>query len=367
MLLDVIKEKINDRGDLPFIDFMQIALYHPDGGYYTSSLPKLGKHGDFVTAPEISYLFGFSVANEIKNIIINLDNPVIFEFGAGTGKLCVDILTQLEKLNSLPEEYRILEVSGHLRAVQENLIKEKIPHLANLIKWETYWPEAPFTGVIIANEVLDAMPVNRFFKLSKALQESYITLNENNDLIEVFKDSNNVKLIQHVNRFLDNELENYKSEVNLFIDDWIAKCNEILAEGIMLLFDYGFANHEFYHPDRKEGTLMCHFQHKSHPNPLVNVGQQDITAHVNFTHVANAAFNVGFRVAGFTNQASFLINNNILDILLENKDETINSKQSLKKLLQANEMGELFKVIALTKNFDLELNGFKLNDKRASL
>ena len=161
----------------------------------------------------------------------------------------------------------------------------------------------------------------------------------------------------------------YQSEANLFIDDWFKQCHAILDTGALILIDYGFPRHEYYHPERHQGTLMCHYQHRTHPDPLIHLGEQDITAHVDFTHVAEAAFNAGFDVAGYTNQASFLIANGLLGLLsnIDNERERIHQQQAVKQLLQPHEMGELFKVIALTKNIDYPLNGFQWQDKRASL
>lgn len=366
-LVDLIKEKIKNKAPIPFADFMHMALYNPEFGYYNSNLKKLGSDGDFITAPELTPVFGYTLANQFKDILKTLHKPIIFEFGAGLGKLCVDVLTYLEKINLLPDEYHILEVSGYLKSEQQKLIKNKIPHLANRVKWLTKWPEEPFQGVVIANEVLDAMPVNRFIKDKEDLYEIYISVNKNGDLIEEVKPCGNQRLKEHVSDFIKEDLIAYKSEVNLFIDDWILKCHSMLSAGMVFILDYGFPAHEYYHLDRKDGTLMCHYKHQAHPNPLINIGEQDITAHVNFTHVANAAYNAGFHIAGYTNQAAFLLGNDILNIAEKEFSNDIKVKQALKILLQPNEMGELFKVIALAKNLDLELNGFKLNDKRVSL
>ncbi|MDF1756767.1 MAG: SAM-dependent methyltransferase [Legionellaceae bacterium] len=365
--MNLVKTEIKNKGPITFADFMQIALYNPESGYYSSGMENIGASGDFTTAPEISYLFGYALANQCRDVLKHCDNGVIFEFGAGSGKLCVDILTKLENLQSLPDRYYILEVSGNLKRRQQQFIEKSIPHLSGKVVWLEKWPEEPFQGVILANEILDAMPVNRFIKNEESLYEIHISLNDNDELVETAEPCINNRLKKHVATYVADELSPYKSEVNLFMDDWIAEIYGMLEVGAVFILDYGFPTHEYYHPDRSEGTIMCHYQHKAHPNPLLHIGEQDISAHVNFTHLAEAAFNVGFRVAGYTNQASFLLGNDILELLQNSEDESVNTKQNLKTLLLPSEMGELFKVIGLTKQLDIDLSGFKLNDKRASL
>lgn len=368
-LFEHLCERIQQRGALPFSEFMQEALYQPSLGYYTAGLQKFGKHGDFITAPELTPLFGQTLANQCQQILATLTAPIIFEFGAGSGQLCVDVLTHLERLNCLPDEYHILEVSSNLQHRQRALITLKIPHLAHKVRWLTRWPTTSFCGVVIANEVLDAMPVERFLQTADGLLESFVTLNAHNELTEAFMPCTNPRLLAHVQTVLPPDLVPYQSEANLFIDDWLKQCHAMLDIGAIFLLDYGFPRHEYYHPDRTQGTLMCHYQHRAHTNALAHLGEQDITAHVDFTHVADAAMAAGFHVAGYTNQASFLLANDLLSLLagIVDEREHVQSQQAVKQLVLPNEMGELFKVIALTKHLDLALNGFQLNDKRVSL
>lgn len=354
---------------MPFAEFMQLALYHPEFGYYSAGLQKFGRQGDFVTAPELTPLFGQTLANQALQVLQTLTTPILFEFGAGSGRLCVDILQHLESLDCLPFAYQILEVSTDLRLRQMALVDKEIPHLANRIHWLNQWPTEAFEGVIIANEVLDAMPVQRFLQTQSGISESYISLDSREQLTEIFKPCTNQRLLSYLEKSFPGDIFPYLSEANLFIDGWIAECSKMLSRGAMILIDYGFPRHEYYHPDRNQGTLMCHYQHQAHPDPLQNIGDQDITAHVDFTHVAEAACDAGFQVDGFTNQAAFLLSNDILN-LLERCPEGLNrikAQQAIKQLIQPDEMGELFKVIALTKNLDLDLAGFQLHDKRVSL
>lgn len=367
-IIHTLQAKLAEQ-DLPFVEFMHHALYAPCEGYYSSGLQKLGKQGDFVTAPELTPLFGKTLANQCQQIMMTLKSPSILEFGAGTGALCVALLEQLEALHCLPEAYYILEVSADLRARQQELVKQAIPHLADKVIWLDNWPQNPFTGVVLANEVLDAMPVHRFMHTEQGILESFVHLNEQQQLSEVFKPCDNQRLLDYIQDRLDLESTPYLSEVNLFIDDWIKNIYGMMQQGVVLLIDYGFPRHEYYHPDRSQGTLMCHYQHRSHAEPLLHPGEQDITAHVDFTHVAEAGQQAGFHVAGYTNQASFLLANGLLSLIntLDNEVERIKANQAIKQLTLPSEMGELFKVIALNKNMEINLNGFQLLDKRVSL
>jgi len=367
-LIQTLKTHLKQVHEIPFVEFMQCALYSPAEGYYSSGLQKLGSQGDFTTAPELTPLFGQVIANQCQQILTQVESPTLFEYGAGTGRLCADILKHLEQQNCLPEKYFILEVSANLRHRQQEWIKQEIPHLAHLVTWLDSWPDQAFNGVILANEVLDAMPIHRFMLSDEGVLESYITLDAQNELIETFKPSQNERLITYVKERLTLQSP-YLSEVNLFLDDWISNNYRILNQGAVLLIDYGFPRHEYYHSDRKQGTLMCHYHHHAHTNPLEHPGEQDITAHVDFTHVAEAGQTAGFHIAGYTNQASFLLSNGLLSLMssIENKHEQIKETQAVKQLIQPSEMGELFKVIALTKNLDIDLNGFQLHDKRVSL
>lgn len=367
-ILHTVQAQLRQQ-DLPFVEFMHLALYAPREGYYSSDLQKLGKQGDFITAPELTPLFGKTLANQCQQIMRMLDAPAILEFGAGSGALCVALLEQLALLNCLPEAYYIMEVSANLRHRQAELIQQKIPQLADKVRWLDRWPETPFNGVVLANEVLDAMPVHRFLYSEQGIMESYVSLDEQQQLHEVFKPCENARLVAYIQQRLSLESTPYLSEVNLFIDDWIANIYRILKQGVVLLIDYGFPRHEYYHPDRQQGTLMCHYQHHSHPHPLLHPGEQDITAHVDFTHVAEAGQQAGFHVAGYTNQAAFLLANGLLSLVntLDNEVEQLKAKQAIKQLTQPSEMGELFKVIALNKDMDIALNGFQLLDKRVSL
>lgn len=365
-----IHDWVKNNQPVRFVDFMQQALYSPQGGYYASSAPKLGRQGDFITAPELTPLFGYALANQCMEILANLKQANILEFGAGTGRLCVDILTALEHHKALPSHYFILEVSGSLKATQQHTINQAIPHLAERVHWLTAWPET-FTGVMLANEVLDAMPVHRFQYDQNKLWESFISVNDQGELQEKWQQMETGELSRYIEQDIlsINLPQPYCSEVNWLAKGWINQIATCLKQGVLIAIDYGFPRHEYYHPDRRSGTLMCHHQHHSHPDFLHNPGEQDVTAHVDFTMIAETAHESDLHVAGFTNQAAFLVNNGLLSLNSQITDEMVLVQQSkaINFLTHPAEMGELFKVITLAKGIDFPLSGFALFDKRASL
>jgi SAM-dependent MidA family methyltransferase len=366
-LAKTLQQMIQKQKRISFAELMQVALYAPQEGYYSSMKPKFGPSGDFITAPELSPLFGKTLASQCQQIFACLSQPSLLEFGAGSGALCVDLMRQLEVLQALPQNYFILELSSSLRHLQKETIAAKIPHLQHKIHWLSQLPKN-FEGVVIANEVLDAMPVHRFMQTDQGIKESFIGLDADGQLIEEFLPCHNERLLNHIQTKLPQLDAPYLSEVNLFLDGWLKALAECIEKAAVLLIDYGFPRREYYHPDRSCGTLMCHYQHQAHTHFLEHLGEQDLTAHVDFTHVAEAGQDAGFEVAGYTNQASFLLANGLLS-LLDDLDEIslFKEKQALKQLTLPHEMGELFKVMALTKQLDLDLQGFLLNDKRVSL
>lgn len=366
---EFFKQKIQSMSPCPFHEFMQMALYDAQFGYYTTKEHVLGASGDFVTAPELSCLFGATLAKQIAEVFNHMPQHNILELGAGSGRLCVDVLTALEARDIMPHHYYILEVSANLRAKQQALIASALPHLQDKVRWLDTWPQ-DFVGAVVANEVLDAMPVHRFMWSQGDVFESHVTWDEQrHQLKEIFLPSKNdllIKAVHALNLPLDNL---YCSEINLWLSGWLSGIYQSIHQGVLFLFDYGFPRHEYYHKDRNQGTLMCHERHRAHPDFLYRPGLQDITAHVDFTHVAEEAHALGFGILGYTHQAGFLLSNGILEQLAEVTDERQYQRyvQDLKLLLQSHEMGEIFKVMALGKNFDESLTGFMMYDKRVSL
>jgi SAM-dependent MidA family methyltransferase len=365
-LADLIQKKIEDsHGWIDFATFMQMALYTPNLGYYAGGAKKFGQGGDFVTAPEISPLFAKTLALQAAQVLTP-DDSNILELGAGTGKLAADLLLELKELNNLPDQYFILEVSAYLREIQRETLNKKLSaELFKRVVWLETLPQS-FTGMVLGNEVLDAIPVHLIHHTSQGLQERGVAFE--NEFIWQDIPLKAGQLYDEVSAY---SLPNcYLTEACPAASALVRSLAEMLEKGVILMLDYGFSAREYYHPQRNQGTLMCHYQHYAHSNPLINIGLQDITAHVNFTQIALTCEPISMRVAGYTNQAQFLINCGILDILqqyLPHDSQYIKLAAAAQKLLSPAEMGELFKVIALTKNFDTQLIGFKSGDKTHTL
>ena len=372
-----IKQAINEAGGaIPFVDFMNKALYTPGLGYYSAGFYKFGAEGDFITAPEISPLFSQCLAKQCSQVLAHFDDGIILEFGAGSGIMAANILKELERLNCLPTHYFILEISADLKWQQQKTIRTQVPHLLDRIQWLDSLPREPLQGVILANEVLDAMPVHRFRLDEQDVSELYVSLATFNNspsetsFVWQFLSTHDESLRMAVEALRPSLPIGYVSEMNLTLSAWIQSVANVLATGMVLLIDYGFPSHEYYHSQRDQGTLMCHYRHHVHDNPLILLGLQDITAHVDFTAVAEAALTAGLQVSGYTNQANFLLACGLPDLLsMLNPDETetyLRQTQQAKALILPSEMGELFKAIALTRNLNMPLLGF-VQDERARL
>ena len=345
-LLSQIIAEIKTQGAISFARYMELALYAPGLGYYQNGYQKFGKEGDFVTSPEISPLFSYCLANQCADILSELNGGDILEFGAGSGVMAADILSHLQKINQLPNQYFILELSASLQAQQRETLAAKIPDLLDRVIWLSELPKTPIKGVILANEVLDAMPVN-LFTIQKGIKDLCVTCDDKNTLMFIPRSADYT---------LPSDClfaEGYTSEINLWIPGWIKSVSDSLAKGAAIIIDYGFLQHEYYHPDRSMGTLLCHYRHRTHGDPFFYPGLQDITAHVDFTAVAENAEQNGFSVR-FMNQARFLLENNLLSCVEQCLDEAdektrFQQNQQIRKLTSPNEMGELFKVMILER------------------
>lgn len=353
-LRQLICTQIDRDGALSFAEYMHLCLYAPNLGYYTSGTQKFGQAGDFITAPEVSERFGQCLANQFADILIQLENPIILEIGAGSGRLALDVLTHLQNKNALPERYCILEVSPDLAAKQKSLLQTELPELFSKIIWLEQLPENDFNGIIFGNEVLDALPVHCFAIENNAVFER--TVSHHNQQFVWHKKPADDKLQKEV-RELNLTNTHYHSEINLSLMPWIDDLQKKLNQGVLLFIDYGFPEREFYCEQRNTGTLMCHYRHHAHPDPFVYPGLQDITAHVDFTAVAIAADTLNLSVLGYTTQADFLVHTGI--VTLAEHNPTLKTSQAVQTLTFPHEMGELFKVIALGKNIDLPLCGFE--------
>lgn len=352
-----IIDQINQNGgSISFEKFMHNALYTEGLGYYSSELRKFGETGDFVTAPEISPLFSRCLAHQCVQLFEKGD---ILEFGAGSGEMALNILTELQSLNALPQHYFIVEVSENLKRRQQ----EKLQGFLSQVVWLNQLPER-FEGVVLANEVLDAMPVRKF------------QIGETNEILEYFVTVKNDQfewLLKPADNSLETAVKNlnidfpphYSSEINIFTSGWLKNISEMLINGVVLLIDYGFPQKEYYHLQRDQGTLMCHYRHYTHDDPFFYVGLQDITAHVDFTAIAKGAEQVGFDILGYTSQGDFLLQGGLLQLITNFEELPLQQRlliaQQMKQLTLPHEMGELFKVIALSKNISIQLPAFKNN------
>jgi SAM-dependent MidA family methyltransferase len=374
-LTQFIRQEIEAAGGyISFARYMELALYTPGLGYYSAGSYKFGKQGDFVTAPEISPLFAQCVAKQCQQILTALGSGDILELGAGSGKLAGDLLCTLEQLGCLPQHYFILEISGELRARQQQWLTSTCPHLLSRVTWLDRLPEIPIKGVIFANEVMDAMPVHCFQTDDNGIQERCVTIQH--DLFDwQIMPPTTPALLQQIQAIQAIQEEcplppGYRSEINLLLSSWIQTLALTLEQGIILLSDYGYGRREYYHPDRSTGTLMCYYQHHYHSDPFKLIGLQDITAHVDFTAVAENALAANLQVAGYTTQAAFLLASGILELAQQNTlspADEYEQNQAIKLLTLPSQLGEAIKVISLSKNFDLPLLGFSLHDRRHHL
>lgn len=366
-LMDCIAKKIRAAGGyIPFADYMEAVLYTPELGYYMARPAIFGNMtGDFTTAPEISPLFGKTLGNVCHTLLENMPQAVILELGAGSGKLADDLLKTLETCNTLPHAYYIIDPSPALREQQQIRLAPWFDKLPGKIQWLDKLPEQPFDGIVIANEVLDAMPAQRFRVTPEQCFETYVKY-ENGTFQDTHIVCDNPELLALANTIRQsNDLyDRYDTERLPGLSDFFKTLFPSLQQGVVLLIDYGFPQHEFYHPDRAMGTLMCHYCQTANINPYQYVGLQDITTHVDFSAVAEHAHAAGFSIAGYTQQAAFLLNAG----LLTHANDMIADKTAIQLLTSPSEMGELFKVMALTKNFSLTpFPGFEYFDKRHTL
>ena len=362
-----VREEISRSGGaIPFARFMQLVLYAPGLGYYAAGRRKFGAGGDFITAPELGPLFARCLARQCRQILGALAGGDILEAGAGSGALAADLLIELESLGCLPRRYAILELSAELRARQAKTIKHRAPHLLSRVHWLDA-PPASIRGIILGNELLDAMPAVRFRVAPDGIRELYVTW-ENDRFAWQEKPAERPVQARVVPLAL---APGYTSEINWHAEAWVRTMADTLQQGVLLLIDYGFPRTEFYHPQRLDGTLMCHYRHRAHANPLILVGLQDITAHVDFTGIAAAGTGAGLRLLGYTSQAAFLIGCGLEQLAAQSDPENTRAHleltQQIKKLTLPHEMGELYKVIAFGRGAGEPLLGFVARDRRGRL
>jgi SAM-dependent MidA family methyltransferase len=359
-------------GYLSFEKFMEFALYAPGLGYYSGGARKLGPDGDFITAPEVSALFGACVAVQCAEVLQRFDTPVLLEIGAGTGRLALDILTRLESLGRMPAHYWILDTSADLKDRQRTLLEQRAPHLINRVRWLDAPPEDEFAGVIVANEVLDALPVARFRWRESAVEELGVVA-EGDQFAWATRAAAPAMttMCQTLSSAANGWDDGYISEYCPRLSAWTNAVTQKLTAGAVFWFDYGLPRPQYYLPERHQGTLLCHSGHRAHDDPFAHPGLQDITAWVDFTSLAEACIDAGFELAGFTTQAHFLIANGIdaeiQQLARGNGARLARLASQARQLLLPGEMGERFKVIAWLRGMDVGLRGMSLLDLRYSL
>lgn len=368
-VLRAVRATIDTRGGwLSFEDYLRVALYAPGLGYYSAGSVKFGPAGDFVTAPELSGLFARCLATQCAPLLGALDADVL-ELGAGSGRLAAGLLTRLAELGQLPRRYLILEVSAELRARQLATLQTLPAALAARVEWLERLPSEPMAAVVLANEVADALPFQRFAISGAAVYERGVGLSATGALIDADRPAD-ASLRAELARIAPHGWPTeYRSEIRPLLGAWIAAIAATLSRGVVFVIDYGLPRHEYYHPQRDRGTLRCHFRHRAHDDPFAYPGLQDITAWVDFTCAAEAGADSGLEVAGYSTQAAFLLANGIEAELAAAPDVPSRARlaSQARLLLLPGEMGERFKVMALTRGFSEPLRGFALQDLRRSL
>ena len=350
-------QHINTRdGWISFEEFIDFVMYKPGLGYYSAGAEKIGHSGDFTTAPEISKLFGMALANQMTPILDHYQSPSIIEIGAGTGKLAFDIMTQLNDYQVNFDRYYILELSADLKQRQQSMLSHLPTKTLNKIVWLNSIPMDSIDGVIIANEVIDALPFTRFRSQNGQVYELGISV-EDNQLIEQPRLAD--EMLSNTVDSIAKEIgmtfqDGYTSEIRINFGSWFRTIESMLSSGSIFFVDYGYARQEYYDEERTNGSMICHYRNVAHEDPLSNLGIQDISASVDFSQLADVALQRNIEVGFFTSQADFLINAEILGVIESVIDEGLKMRltQEVKQLLLPNQMGEVFKCMLLNKNIN---------------
>jgi SAM-dependent MidA family methyltransferase len=361
--VQALKHHIRENnGAIPFSRFMELALYAPGMGYYSAGARKFGAEGDFVTSPELGSVFAQCVAHASAKVLQQLeDNTVFFELGGGSGAFAEHALKHFAQLNVLPTQYWILEPSADLRERQQKRLEQHLPaELFSRCQWLDGPPEAAWQGVLFANEVLDALPTPRFIMHEGEVFEEMVALDSEEHFISVQQPADALlrAAVRHIERDTETKFaDGYHSEVLPQLPYWIQAVGGLLEKGAMLFIDYGYPRREYYLPERRDGTLVCHYRHHAHDDPFYLPGLQDITAFVDFTAVAEAGVHAGFDLSGYCTQASFLIGNGLQEAMhsieaIEDEVLRYRAHQEIKKLTLPGEMGERFQVIGFQRDVE---------------
>jgi SAM-dependent MidA family methyltransferase len=361
-----IREQIAASGGwISFARYMELALYAPGLGYYSAGAKKLGRAGDFVTAPEISPLYGQTLARQVDQVL-KAGFDQVLEIGAGSGALAATLLEELERTGRVPRSYLILELSADLRERSRDTLAARVPHLLERVAWLNRLPPS-FSGVVLGNEVLDAMPVTVVRVQNGTIEEGGVGVRSGRldwswrlASGEPLEAARALKLP-----------DGFRTELQLAARGFLRSLAGAIEKGVAFFVDYGFPESEYYHPQRKDGTLMCHYRHHAHADPFWLPGLQDITSHVDFSAIARAAHEGGVEVLGYTGQAQFLVNCGITEIMARtpagNAAKFLPLTNQANRLMSPAEMGELFKVIALGRGISAPLLGFREGDRKRSL
>ena len=354
----VISERISKNGIMSFSEYMDILLFHDSHGYYHTK-DIFGRKGDFITSPTTSSLFGASIANEFINLRDFIAEPVLLEIGAGDASLVISIIEHLHNKKSLPNTFYILETSEKLIKLQKANIMKKIPRCSHIIEWVKCEDISGINGLIVCNEFFDVLPTERFRIENEKFFQLFVGYHEDvkiqwedktNKLRDIFKNLKSYEILSQYN--------DYESEINLNYEAWVQNINNILNTGVVFIIDYGYNMKEYFLPDRKTGTLVCIHNHQANFNPFQNIGCQDISSFVNFSHLAYLFKRSKFEVSGYLEQSKFLINLGILDVFEEREfsdDEKLIEINKLKNLILSNTMGDIFKALIITKNYTYPL------------
>jgi len=352
-------------GWISFARYMELALYAPGLGYYSAGAKKLGKAGDFVTAPEISPLYGQTLARQVHEIL-RAGFDEVLEVGAGSGALAATLLEELERSGKTPRNYLILELSADLRERSRDTLAARVPHLLERVAWLNRLPPA-FSGIVLGNEVLDAMPVHVVRVQNGSVEEGGV--GERSERLGWSWRLASGELLDAARALA--LPEGFRTEIPLAVRGFLRSLAGVLEKGVALFIDYGFPQKEYYHAQRREGTLMCHYRHHAHADPFFLPGLQDITSHVDFSAATAAARAGGLELAGYTSQAQFLVNCGITEVMsrtpAEDQAKFLPLANQANRLMSPAEMGELFKVIALGRGYSTPLLGFREGDRRQAL
>ncbi|SEP10893.1 class I SAM-dependent methyltransferase [Aquisalimonas asiatica] len=372
-LAERLRARIRDSGPLPFDAWMESVLYEPGLGYYSAGQEKFGAAGDFITAPLVSPLFAWTLAGQCAEALAAVDGDTILELGPGEGSLAADLLAELDRQGRLPERYCLLERSASLRQRQQERIAEVVPHLLERVHWLDALPETPIDGVILGNEVLDALPVVRFQRHGDAIQELAVTTADGG--FQWHAQPARTAVLEAV-AAIESERgaplpDGYCSELCLQLPAFMASLADTLGRGLLLLVDYGYPRNEYYRADRHQGTLVCYYRHRAHWDPLAVPGLQDVTAFVDFTAVAEGAHTAGLRILGYNTQAHFLMGAGVTELLEARRGddpvEQARLAQQAKTLMLPGAMGERFRVLAAATSELSGISGFSLYNQLEQL